>query len=95
MFAYSINAKCVKQIGYGNSLGSKRSDTTNVSTLYLQYNFLMSRFRPLSQNVLDLIIGYLRQTMITTNEQTPRAITPNMAPASSAAGTEIREVEIV
>lgn len=55
---------------------------------YLQYSFLMRRFNPLSQNVLDRISGYFKQTRITTKEHTPRVIMPKMAPASSAAGTE-------
>lgn len=48
----------------------------------------MSRFNPLSQNVLDRISGYFKQTIITMKEQSPRVTIPKMAPANSAAGTE-------
>jgi len=60
--------------------------------MYLQYSFLISRFKLLSQNVLDLIRGYFKQARITMKDNTPRAIIPKMAPASSAAGTENKEM---
>ena len=63
---------------------------------YLQYILRMSRFKLLSQNVRDRIIGYFQHMNITIKEHTPRLITPVMIPANSREGTEnIKKQELI